>query len=70
MRVLERRLRRLEEGMLAEAGSEDQVTIIVDYVSVADGEVSEAYRVTIPTTPQKWMPRMLSPDARVDWKTD
>ena len=64
MRVLERRLRRLEEGLLAEAGSEDRITIIVDYASAADGEVSEAYRVTLPNTPQKWMP---PPSSSAGW---
>jgi hypothetical protein len=69
MRVLDRRLRRLEVGLLpvSETAGEPPV-IIVDYVSAADGEVSEAYRVTLPNAPAKWMPRMLSPDAGVGWR--
>jgi hypothetical protein len=68
MRVLERRLRRLEEGLLPETACEDQLTIIVDYVSAADGEASEVYRVTVPNTPQKWRPKwMPPPDGCAGW---
>ena len=61
MRVLERRLRRLEVELLPlpETASEPLV-IIVDYVSI-DGESSEAYRVTVPPTPRQWMPKRLLP---------
>ena len=47
-RNLSRRLKRLEEQLMP--ASEEPLVIVVHYVTV-EGEISEAYRVTVPNTP-------------------
>ena len=51
---LARRLERLEEQLIP--ASKEPLTIVVHYVST-DGDVSEAYRVTVPNVarkPRRW----------------